>query len=78
MDHCAVVPEPMDFQTFFDNTTFYEGRGNWVVFEAMQREAGSPPENRDSYLIQRRLARGSPHVKKINDAMIVMVKEVIK
>ena len=78
MDHCAVVPEPADFQTFVDNVTFFEGRGNWVVFEAMQREAGSPPENRDGYLIQRRLARTSPHVKTINKEMILKVEEVIK
>ena len=25
MDHCAVVPEPMDFEQFFYNNTFYEG-----------------------------------------------------
>ena len=77
MDHCAVVPEPMDFLQFFYNSTLYEGKGSWVVFQAMQTDMGSPPENRDTYIMLRRLARTSPYMKKKAEFVLSDVKALI-
>ena len=55
-DHCATVETPMSFEDFFYQTTFFRGKGNWIVYRNMMKDLGEDPAL-DSYLTLRREAR---------------------
>ena len=55
-DHCATVDEPMGFYEFFVQTTFYNGGGDWITYQGLQKQLGEKPAL-DSYLTLRRDSR---------------------
>ena len=75
-DHCATVDEPMSFEEFFKQTTFYNGDGDWPTYEALHKSLGEEPAL-DSYLTLRRDARTQKmidDVAKMHDLMEKVVK----
>ena len=44
----------------------------------MQTDMGSPPENRDTYLMLRRLARSSPSIKKRSESVLKKVETLLR
>ena len=76
-DHCATVDEPMSFEEFFKQTTFYNGDGDWRTYESLHKQLGEEPAL-DSYLTLRRDARTEKmkkEVKKMYDIMTNVVKQ---
>ena len=48
----------MKFSDFFEQTMFYKGKGDWIVYREMHKAMGEDPAL-DSYLTLRRDARVS-------------------
>ena len=73
-DHCATTSAPLSFRDFFDQKTFYHGRGDWATFKNLHTDLGEEPKM-DAYILLRKDTRNQKVRDKLEE-LNRMVEEI--